>query len=209
MAIIRQGILGGFKNKIGSVVGSAWKGRAVMRAKPLSVANPRTGAQVGNRKRFAAIAELASEILAPIIKPLMDRFAGDISGYNMFCQVNKNNWVSPAGIKWDLLKISKGRMVEPDITQLAVTPATAEIEWRNTVADRYGMLTDKVYALIVETASSKVLYAGDTGAKRQDGIITLPFSETTFAGANIRVFLAFLREDNTEVSNTATDLAIV
>ena len=45
MGTIKRGILGGFKNKVGSVIGSSWKGIDTMRSMPLSVANPNTAKQ--------------------------------------------------------------------------------------------------------------------------------------------------------------------
>ena len=52
MGVIKQGILGGFQNKVGAVIGSNWKGIATMRSRPISVANPRTGKQVAVRSEF-------------------------------------------------------------------------------------------------------------------------------------------------------------
>ena len=46
MGKIRQGIIGGFSGKVGNVVGAAWKGISYMRILPVSVANPKTDAQL-------------------------------------------------------------------------------------------------------------------------------------------------------------------
>lgn len=89
MAIIKQGILGGFSNKVGSVVGAGWKGIATMRSLPQSVANPRTTAQVANRSTFAQLAVIGSGILPTIIQPLWNRWAKKMSGYNEWLSVNK------------------------------------------------------------------------------------------------------------------------
>lgn len=89
MAIIKQGILGGFSNKVGSVVGAGWKGIATMRSLPQSVANPRTTAQVANRSTFAQLAQMGSVILPTIIQPLWNRWAKKMSGYNEWLSVNK------------------------------------------------------------------------------------------------------------------------
>lgn len=89
MAIIKQGILGGFSNKVGSVVGAGWKGIATMRSLPQSVANPRTTAQVTNRSTFAQLAVIGSGILPTIIQPLWNRWAKKMSGYNEWLSVNK------------------------------------------------------------------------------------------------------------------------
>lgn len=70
MATIKQGILGGFSGRVGTIVGTSWKGIAVMKSLPLSVANPKTAGQVGQRTKFSSVVALASVILSSIIKPL-------------------------------------------------------------------------------------------------------------------------------------------
>ena len=52
MGKIKQGILGGFKGKVGTVIGSSWNGIAYMKGLPQSVRNPRTDAQVQQRNFF-------------------------------------------------------------------------------------------------------------------------------------------------------------
>lgn len=89
MGIIKQGILGGFSNKVGSVVGSSWKGIAVMRSMPISVANPRTAKQVAQRQEFSQVARFASSLLAEIVQPNWNRAAKRMSGYNSFIKVNE------------------------------------------------------------------------------------------------------------------------
>lgn len=53
MGEIKQGILGGFSGKVGTVVGSTWKKVSYMRALALSVANPRTLRQLEQRSKFS------------------------------------------------------------------------------------------------------------------------------------------------------------
>ena len=60
MGVIKQGILGGFQNKVGAVIGSNWKGIATMRSRPISVANPRTGKQVSVRSEFSTLVKISS-----------------------------------------------------------------------------------------------------------------------------------------------------
>ena len=84
MAIIKRGILGGFSNKIGNVVGTSWKGISVMRSLPQSVHNPRTVLQTRQRRKFATVSAIGSSILDLIIKPYWDPIAIRMSGYNKF-----------------------------------------------------------------------------------------------------------------------------
>ena len=70
MGKIKQGILGGFRGTVGTVVGSSWNGVAYMKGKPQSVRNPRSDAQVQQRTFFkevqALVAQLTDEQLASL-----------------------------------------------------------------------------------------------------------------------------------------------
>ena len=52
MGKIKQGILGGFKGKVGTVIGASWNGIAYMRGLPQSIKNPKTPAQQAQRDFF-------------------------------------------------------------------------------------------------------------------------------------------------------------
>jgi len=53
MGTIKKGILGGFSGRVGTVVGSSWKGISYMRSLPQKVKNPRTLLQMNQRTKFA------------------------------------------------------------------------------------------------------------------------------------------------------------
>ena len=60
MGKIKQGILGGFKGKVGTVIGSSWNGIAYMKGLPQSVKDPRTDAQMQQRNFFKELQGLVS-----------------------------------------------------------------------------------------------------------------------------------------------------
>ena len=62
MGKIKQGILGGFKGKVGTVIGSSWNGIAYMKGLPQSVKDPRTDAQVQQRNFFKEVQGLVSQL---------------------------------------------------------------------------------------------------------------------------------------------------
>lgn len=203
MGIIKQGILGGFKNKVGSVVGTSWKGIAVMKSLPLSVANPRTASQVSNRNRFKACSEFASQILSPIIKPLMDRFAGQMSGYNMFCKLNKDCFENPSAITWENLVISKGRILSPVSYTVSSAGGNSTITVTNPASDRYGMPTDKLYVLATGNSGNHVVWQGETSATRGNSTTTsITLTGVDLQANSIAVYVAYLRADGSEVSDS-------
>ena len=66
MGKIQQGILDGFVGKVGTVVGSFWKGKAVMRGYKRIVRNPNTVDQRMIRIRFSTIGRLAGAFITAI-----------------------------------------------------------------------------------------------------------------------------------------------
>ena len=55
MGTIKQGILGGFSGKVGTVIGSSWKGISYMRGQAQHVKNPRSAGQVNQHTKFALV----------------------------------------------------------------------------------------------------------------------------------------------------------
>jgi hypothetical protein len=62
MGKIKQGILGGFKGKVGTVIGASWNGIAYMRGLAQSVKNPKTAAQLQQRAFFKDLQSLVSQL---------------------------------------------------------------------------------------------------------------------------------------------------
>ena len=52
MGTIKQGVLGGFSGKVGTVVGASWKGTAYMRGIATHTKNPRTEKQIAQRTKM-------------------------------------------------------------------------------------------------------------------------------------------------------------
>lgn len=52
MGTIKQGILGGFNGKVGTVIGSSWKGITYMKGIPTHTRNPRTEKQIAQRTKM-------------------------------------------------------------------------------------------------------------------------------------------------------------
>lgn len=109
MGIIKQGILGGFSNKVGTVIGSSWKGIAVMRSMPQSVANPRTASQVANRSKFGQVTKLGVQILSSVIQPNFNAQAKRMSGYNLWCKINRDLYETKTAVQMaGAVVVSKG-----------------------------------------------------------------------------------------------------
>jgi len=82
MGIIKRGILGGFQNKVGPVVGTTWKGINVIKARPVSVANPNTQLQQEQRLAMKQIAAYLRSFGLENVRLLNNNQAVQMSGYN-------------------------------------------------------------------------------------------------------------------------------
>ena len=84
MGKIKQGILGGFRGTVGTVVGSSWNGIAYMKGKPQSVRNPRTEDQVQQRNFFKDLQQLVAQLSDEQLASLFPTVTRGMTRRNMF-----------------------------------------------------------------------------------------------------------------------------
>ena len=78
MGTIKQGILGGFSGKVGTVVGSTWKSVHYMRALAVSFSDPRTEKQKNQRSKFTAAVNF-TKAMTPFLRFGYKEFSGEQS----------------------------------------------------------------------------------------------------------------------------------
>lgn len=210
MAIIKQGILGGFSNKVGSVVGAGWKGIATMRSLPQSVANPRTTAQVANRSTFAQLAILASSILPTIIQPLWNRWAKKMSGYNEWLSVNKKllDSVGNVNLYFAQAVFANGDL-SANITAGSVSGAGAvNLTFSTDLVNAHDAATDEAYVVVgvgkssITSLSEVKLYGFATGVARSAGALTVNIDSVTGDDV-VNAYLMFRSKDGVYRSITS------
>ena len=208
MAKVRQGILGGFRGRVGNIVGTGWKGIAVMKSLPLTVANPRTAGQVQQRNKFKTLVKLATVILAALVKPLWDRFASNMSGFNAFISANQSAFFSDGTLDWRNMIISRGRMLPPILGDYNVSGGSFTIELTNPIGDRFALPTDNIYLLIMDGNDLKPRFAGQVAQTRGSGStvnVSGSLQDITSMAYETAIFAAYLRNDGSEVSNSANN----
>lgn len=209
MGKIYQGILGGVSSKVGSVVGAAWKGIPVLRVYQPNVSNPKTAAQETVRGGFKMLSNIASYALAGFIKPVWDRGAVRMSGYNAFISANKGNIKKAASFAYESLVAGKGKMAAtPFNVQKNASEQAQTITWEDS-ANRYALPTDKAYVLVVDIEGMPVAW-GDTGAIRQAksaSLAGLTFNPESDGNKTVCIYLVFVREDGTIVSDSSSQIS--
>lgn len=210
MGKIKQGILGGFSGKVAGVVGSSWKGIAVIKSKPLSVANPKTAAQVAQREKMSNATAFAKQCLTEVIKPLWDRFASKMSGYNSFVKENIALFATSMPSTAADLVISNGKMGSTPLDTISATAAgtSVTIGWGDDGGEGLKLSTDDPYIVIVNETQEKVFACKHSSPRSGQGS-SFTTGWTNAASDVINGYLAFRRTDGTVVSKTSFNTVTV
>jgi len=208
MGTIKRGILGGFSGKVAGVVGSSWKGIAVIKALPLSVANPNTAAQSGNRTAFKAVGQAGSDLLTQIVKPLWDRDAQRQSGYNAFMSSNKQAYSTAGVLTVADFIMSLGKLAASAITTITITDASTEVSatWTDDSGEGDKLATDVAYLIAYNADTDE--WAQSSGAEtRSDEGAAIDFESVASTGDVISVWLAFKSADGFKLYAPGSDLS--
>ena len=209
MAIIKQGILGGFSNKCGSVVGTSWKGIAVMKAKPLSVANPRTAAQVKNRNRQTMVLELAQGVGTSFIRTYWNRFAKNMSGFNDFMSRNANCIdLSTMSYKVAEIVTSDGTLKQQGIVNIQQISGSQFTVTFNTRSQYSDYLVGDVSDLVVfNITKNQFVVNHDIPANVSSTNVTLPAGWVS--GNQVACYLSTRRASGVAVSKSFFKLGVI
>ena len=193
MGKIKQGILGGFKGKVGTVVGSSWNGISYMRGIAQSVRNANTPAQQKQRAFFKEVQDLVGQLSDEQMAFLVPNSPKGMTRRNLLSQqiaaVAADNGDTKSV---DLANInSLGNAATADMPDVAVTVdgSNLAISWdgasdfRTEHGDEYPVIfvanvTKKKVYLVPSTAT-----IGTTGAQSFNvGLAAYGEAEDTFSG---------------------------
>jgi hypothetical protein len=203
MGTIKQGILGGFSGKVGTVIGGSWKGISYMRSIPQSVKNPRSVGQVNQRTKFS----VALDFLKPMTGLLQVGFklyAQKQTAFNAAMSYILNNAIigtSPDfSVDYSLALVSRGSLTGAVNAQATSANGVVTLTWDDNTGIGNGAQTDKALIVVLNpTRGESVFDAG--GNQRSSGTegISVP---AYWVGENVEVFLGFITEDGKNVSNS-------
>jgi hypothetical protein len=168
MGTIKRGILGGFSNKVGNIVGSSWKGIAVVKSLPLSVANPNTVPQQGVRTRFTCMVAIASFLTPIFLKKVWNRGAMQMSGFNAFVKANILSCFSAGGgYEPGTMVISDSNESPQNVESVKASATTNVITFDWSVANLVGnQKADDIAFIAVLSAAGLVVAAAYNLATR-------------------------------------------
>lgn len=206
MGKIKTGILGGFQGKVGTVIGSTWRGESIMRALPKTAAKAPTESQRIQRLKFKAV----SEFLNPLRNTLSTYFGNDTgvkSKYNMATSYHITNAIeiTEAGsqILYPRVLVAKGTLY--GFQNLTTTPSETVItlHWEDNTVFGNAKAEDTVN-VVCYIEEVNTFYVFESIANR-DGLtasVTLP---QNFLGYNVEVY-AFLYDKVSKTSSNSVYL---
>ena len=147
MGKIKQGILGGFKGKVGTVIGASWNGIAYMRGLPQSIKNPKTAAQQAQRAFFREVQDLVGQLSYEQLVFLFPESVQGMSRRNLLVkQLSAASAIEDGAKHVNLAEItSLGNAPTADLPDVTITASrsavtiswNADTAWRSQHADEY------------------------------------------------------------------------
>ena len=203
MGKIKRGILGGFSGKVANVVGTSWKGIAVMKSMPLSVANPNTVAQQGQRTAMTNVVGFGQQIGLDVIRALNNRWAGQMSGFNAFTKRNVIRFKPGNDMSGQVKMLSSGNYTEPLLEDGQVVASLEDgnlsIDLSHVKNNDEYSADDKFYVAVSDVAGLNAGTVMKAVAKGSTGVY--PMSELGIVGTPL-VWLSVLKADLSQVSTS-------
>lgn len=202
MGSIKQGVLGGFSGKVGTVIGYSMNGISYMRGLATSYTNSKTPAQVAQRAKFA----LSVKFLRPLLALLRIGFKNASSKMSGFASAmsytlgNAITGISPAfEIDYTKVLVCRGNLPGALNAQaLAIEPGTIDFSWDNNSWDFGAKATDKVVLVVINPLIQKSI-AVIGAATRATGNQSVDLPDL-FQGAEVQCYIGFTND--TEFSNS-------
>ncbi len=208
MGTIKQGILGGFSGKVGSVIGSSWKGISTMRGIAQSVSNPQTEGQLTQRQKFSLTMGFLQP-LAEFLKTGFKNYAVKKTGINAAMGYNIRNAIAglyPAQtIDYTNVLVSRGSL--PAALNAAAAPGaagTVVFTWDDNSDEVGAAATDKTLLVIYNPVKHQAVTVNQL-AERSVGTQTVTVPDS-WAGDTVQTYLAFIDEKGDDVASSQGSL---
>jgi hypothetical protein len=202
MGRIKKGILGPFQGKVGTVVGSSWKGVDYMRSLP-KTGRTSTAAQVEQQLKFGFTLRFVKSMLGLLRETYKD-LAKEMSAFNNAVSYMLKHAITGTapniGISYANVLISRGELPNAVAPLAAATPTGGvEFRWTNNAGTGIAHADDKVVLLAYEPLTNSTVYSTNT-AMRSNELATLNLA--AFHGKTVHTYIGFMSANGKEVANS-------
>ena len=197
MGKYKKGILGAFSGKIGTVVGSSWKGIEYMRSLPRPSTKAATDQQMIQRAKFALVSAFFRSASA-LINMGYQSLAQGKSGYN----VATSDFIADAiigtypdfEIDYSKVLFSKGTLTGAYGVSAVPESGGVKVSWDDNSNSGTAKASDQIVILVYNPGKGQFVYDINTGALRSAAEDTL-LMPVEFLGDTVEVWVAFMTPD--------------
>lgn len=203
MAKLPEGIFGGFRGRIGNVIGVKRNGNYYIKSVPSHIKNPRTKKQQGNRNRFGLASTLASR-LKPFIKQSFKSveektWRGAFISYNMKSAIHISEG-SPE-VQHEELILSAGVLKQVSTAGVKIEgKGRVSITWSDNSGEGNARKTDRVLLAAISDEAKHLCWSANE-AVRSDESADLLLSDV-MKEREIHLYLVLQSADAKMSSNT-------
>ena len=203
MGTIKQGILGGFSGKVGTVVGGSWRGINYMRSLAQTIKNPRSEGQQTQRGKFSLSLELLKPIAA-YIRTGFKNYATKQTAFNSAMSYIVKNAISgnfpDIQLNFANVLVSRGNLKQVANAVANAVHGAIEISWTDGSGYGEGNANDVAMHLAFNKDRGLAVFS-TASAIRSAESLTLDIPDE-WAGDKIVVYFGMISADGTTVANS-------
>lgn len=214
MALVQNPLIGQAKQKLGGTVFQGWKGKNVLRSKPLNVANPQSVGQMLQRMKVTLTTAFYRQISGIVFLGFKSQAIGKTE-FNAFASIMLKNAfigtaadnvvIDPSGIL--VSKGSIGTQEDVSIDVLNAGNTTATVNYSNGITPVGSSASDK--ALIVITTSTGEILGSGSNTDRSAGTATISLSRPLDGFETIYALVGFSKADGSNASDSVVVSRVV
>ncbi len=201
MGKIKQGILGGFSGKVGPVIGTSWKGKAIIKARPLSHNDRNSVAQQEQRAKFSLVSKFLACVNGFIAFGFAKKAVG-ITAPNAAMAANLESAVTGDFPNYSLamnkVLVSDGKIDLPYNPGATVDSGTLTFTWADNTGRGDALADDQVMVLVYNPTVEQSVYTTALAARStRTADLVCP---TAWSGNQVHVYFAMRREKTGDTS---------
>ncbi len=203
MAEYFQGILGQFSGKVGTVIGTTWRGKNIMRSISTRRSKKTTQLQLDQQEKFSLVIGFV-KTMTDLLETTFKAYAIGMTGANAAGSYNLQNAisgaVSPFNISFPNVLVSRGDLPSAK-TASATAIADNKVQFSWTSNDGIGKTkdNDKVILVVYCPALNHTVYVLGGNTRSQ---LTQTLDVEEFTGETVETWVAFITNKGSITSNS-------
>lgn len=203
MATYSNGANGAFSGKLGSIIGSSWRGVDYLRGLPKKSTKPSSDLQLAQRSKFAMAAAYLSPIKDILNIGFKDKQLNKATGYNAAVKIFLNQAITgeypDLTIDFAQMVLSKGSLSVFHDLNATLQGTDLQLSWQS-ITNRYNAFADDVLMVVIFNDTKK-MYLAYEDAQRAALSYTAVIG-ANFSGDVLYAWAFAVKRENNIVANS-------